>query len=220
MERIDPSVYPWARRFEKIWNTYVRLPLLRQGSLSAAYWEKQSVGDPHGPDKFVAMDPLSPPLLEDVAARLSGPDSPVLDLGCNAGRNLSALFQKGFKNLHGVDVQREAFEHMKRVFPEMHAAARLHQATYQAYLPTVADGAFDVVYSQAAVEFVSPAFPLVRHLARIARRAVVLLVNEGGHNYPRLWEVEFARSRFFLTKLLRPALAGEAVSLMVFRPAP
>jgi len=141
----------------------------------------------------------------------------ILDVGCNAGRLLQALYERGYVNLHGMDAQGAALEHMRSLFPNMAAKARIKQASFQDFFPTVTDRAFDVVCTWGAtIELVPPSFPICQEMARAAGRAVILVVNEGGHAYPRLWETEFLRAGFVLTRVRRPYLSGTDSSLLVF----
>jgi 2-polyprenyl-3-methyl-5-hydroxy-6-metoxy-1,4-benzoquinol methylase len=217
MVEYHPQLDPGHRRFEKIWNTYVRVSLPWARTLRAEYWETRAIGEAHGPHQFVELQESSHIVIDEVVRIASGPTAPVLDLGCNVGRHLNALHQRGFSNLYGVDVQKAALEHMGRVFPEMAAKAHIEQGTFQEYLPKVPDKFFEVVFTfGATIELVQPSFPVCRHMARTAARAVVLKINESGHTYPRLWETEFSREGFRLTKLLRPVAQGDWNSLLVF----
>ena len=212
---LDPRV----RRFEKIWNTFVRIRLPWKGTLGASYWEKRERGTPHGPDQYVELQESSHILIDEVVQHTSGLSAPILDLGCNVGRHLNALHKLGYTNLYGIDVQREAFEHMERIFPEVKKTVHFDQGTFQDCLPRVADRFFEVVFTHGAtVELVPPSFPICRHMGRIASKAVGLVINETGQAYPRLWETEFLRAGFVLTKLLRPVLSGDRNSLLVFEP--
>lgn len=212
---------PRARRFEKLWNTYVRVRFPWARTMGAAYWERRLLGDSLGPQQFVELDASSHILIEEVIKHASGPGAPILDLGCNVGRYLNALYKRGFTNLYGIDVQREAFVHMDKVFPDMKAVAHVEQGTFQEYLPRVPDRFFEVVFTRGAtLELIPPSFPICRHVARAASRAVVLAITENGHAYPRLWETEFLRENFLLVKLLRPAHPSVGVSLLVFQRMP
>ena len=212
---LDPRV----RRFEKIWNTVVRIPLPWKRTLGASYWEKRERGSSHGPDQYVELQESSHALIDEIVRRASGRSAPILDVGCNVGRHLNALHKLGYTNLYGIDVQREAFEHMERVFPEVKKAAHLDQGTFQDCLPRVADRFFEVTFTHGAtLELVPPSFPVCREMARVTSKAVVLVINENGQAYPRLWETEFLRAGFVLTKLLRPVLPGDRNSLLVFEP--
>lgn len=215
LSRFDPR----NRRFEKLWNTFVHVKFPWIRGLPAEYWETRLVGEAHGPHQFVELQSSSPVLIDEVARHVSGTSAPILDLGCNVGRHINALYKLGYTNLYGVDVQREAFEHMDRVFPEVKKMAHLEQGTFQDYLPRVANHFFEVIFTHGAtLELVPPPFPICRHLARATSRAVILAIDENGHAYPRLWETEFARAGFLLTKLLRPAAPDSCMSLLVFKP--
>ena len=216
LSRFDPR----ARRFEKIWNTYVRVGLPWRRTMDASYWEGRTLNEKQGPQEFVELQSSSHVLVEEVVRHASGPAAPILDLGCNVGRHLNALYKLGFTNLYGIDVQREALAHMGTVFPDMKAMAHIEQGTFQGYLPRVPDRFFDVVFTHGAtLELIPPSFPICRHIARTASRSVVLAIAENRHAYPRLWETEFRRAGFLLTKLIRPAAPDPDinVSLLAFR---
>lgn len=211
---------PRTRRFEKIWNTYVRVRLRWAGRmLYASYWANRVLDEPHGPHQYVELQASSHVLMDEVVRHASGPGAPILDLGCNVGRHLNALYKRGFTSLYGVDVQRQAFEHMEAVFPDMKAMAHVEPGTFQDYLPRVPDRFFEVVFTHGkTIELIPPSFPICRHMARAAGKAVVVVINENGYPFPRLWETEFTRAGFVLTKLLRPVVPGETNSLLVFEP--
>ncbi len=214
MENFSPAV----RRMEKMWNTYLRVPLPWMFRIAPhKHWESQLLGDSHGPDRFVALTPSSEVLINEVALWASGTESLLLDLGCNVGRHLQALWLRGFRRLHGVDIQHAAIDLMKEKFPEMGAAAVICRGTFQDYLPTITDQYFDVTFTHGAtIELVPPTYPICQEMARVTRTAVVLVINESGHYYPRCWETEFLRAGFLLTKLMRPATLGSNASLLVF----
>lgn len=208
---------PRSRLLEKVWNTYTHIPL--HTTLDAAYWAAQPLGANHGPDKYVELQPSSRVLIEEVATRALGFQAPVLDLGCNVGRHLNALYQRGFRNIYGIDVQHAALEYMGKVFPEMQKIAHVQQGIFQQYLPIVEDRFFDIVFTHGAtIELVPPTFPICQQMARVTKNFVILMISETGHSYPRLWETEFNRVGFALTKLLRPACPDASTSLLVFQP--
>jgi hypothetical protein len=71
------------------------------------------------------------------------------------------------------------------------------------------------------LELVHPSFDIVRHLCRVARKHVVLYINEHGHAYPRFWIYEFRRRGFYLVRAERPAAQFSSIelegSLLVFQ---
>lgn len=212
------SLRPDERRIERVWNTYVRIPLPWRGNpLQHLHWKKRRVGESHGPTHYVELQSSSHVLIDAVANQLGDADAPVLDLGCNVGRHLNALYHRGYRQLHGVDVQSAALEYSRQAFPELASVAQLHEGTFQTYLPTVEDRFFRVTFTHGAtVELVPPLFALCSQVARVTERAIVFAISETGHAYPRLWESEFLRAGFLMTGLKRPICPDNGLSLLVF----
>ena len=44
----------------------------------------------------------------------------ILEIGCNAGKNLEFLRRNGYTNLTGIDINKHAFDYMKKVYPSLH----------------------------------------------------------------------------------------------------
>lgn len=184
----------------------------------AESWRDGGVGKRRDPEHFSRIDRDGEILMREVLERVTDHSASILDLGCNCGRYLDFLARHGYTNLHGVDISLAAFDHMKLVFPESSAMFKLSRATFQEFLQRADSLAYDTVYSHGAtVELVPATFPLVEHLCRVARNYVILAINENGHGYPRLWEMEFEKQGFLLTKLLRPISPGISTSLLIFQ---
>ena len=192
---------------EAAWNTYCRIPLPWVRTLGPDYWEQQKVGDTHGPEKYRQLQPESYVMLVAIANLVTTKAS-LLDVGCNGGRHLRALRRRGFTEIYGMDVR--------------HCAERkTMQGTFEALLPATPDRFYDIVFSFGmTLELVPPSFPICHHLARIAGTAVVLVLQERGVPYPRLWQQEFAREGFTCTRYDSPIIPGSAASLFVFERQP
>lgn len=209
---------PKKRFIEKFWNTYIRFPLpwMYRRSTSG-HWASQAIGDLHGPDKFLQLTNTSDKLIERVCELAPCKESKLLDLGCNVGRHMNALWNIGFRNLSGVDIQSSAIEMMAREFPTMFECSSVHCESFEEFLPKVPNDTYDLVFTHGAtIELVTPRFPICDQIARVTKSTVVLIINESGHYYPRLWEHEFLRSGFLLTELKRPVIPGDPSSLLVF----
>ena len=48
-------------------------------------------------------------------------DARILELGCNIGRNLNFLYQKGYTYLDGIELNKEAVRQSEKIFPNMKA---------------------------------------------------------------------------------------------------
>lgn len=168
------------RGLEAAWNTYVGVPLRR--TLPASYWAHQDAVGPHGTEQYRNLDEWSYQFLEAIQRYTTRIDT-VLDVGCNHGRHLRALWRRGYRRLTGVDVVATT---TSRYFRGL-------RGTFQDLLPACRDQSYDAVVSYGAtVELVPPTFPIVWHLSRIAKLVIVLCIQEYGHAYPRLWTREFA----------------------------
>jgi len=176
--------------------------------IDAKPWVEGRSGKLQAPDNFIALDAHSSRALCDAVERYaSSKDAAILDLGCNVGRHLDVLRRRGFTDLSGVDAMRAAIERMGTEYPETAKVAKLHHDLFQRFLRQQPDLSFDVLYSHGAtIDLVHPSFDIVRHMCRVTRGHVVLILNEAFvQAYPRFWNYEFARNGFFLREARRPS---------------
>ena len=203
--------HQWLRRF---CNTVFRAPWLfdlltrrRWNRLDAPYWAQRSVDGKRGMQDYVELSPTSRPLLAEVEVRAQGnSEARILDLGCNVGRHLNTLREKGFTDLHGVDVNAGCREEMLKFFPALAESATLSWASFQEYLPAMPDGFFDIIFTHGkTIEHTHPSFNLCSELARVGRNWLILgNVGFSTGSFPRFWIYELERSGFALRKLLQP----------------
>ncbi len=74
----------------------------------------------------------------------------ILELGCNVGRNLNHLWQAGYKNLTGVEINAEAIRLMKERFPDMRAI--IYQGTIEDHVKELKE--YDLVFTMAVLEHI------------------------------------------------------------------
>lgn len=192
---------------EAAWNTYVKVPLPWVRTLGPEYWASQARGTGHAPSKYRRLQADSYPFLNAITDGLPR-STTILDVGCNTGRHLQALNRRGYHAVTGIDI-----------LPSENPAI-LH-GTFQQILPTLGDHSFDVVCTFGmTIELISPSFSICHHMARVATRRVVLVVQEVNVPYPRLYRKEFAREGFTMTFYLNPVTLGSAASLFVFERNP
>lgn len=107
-------------------------------------------------------------------------DARILELGCSSGRHLAHLLDHGYENLHGVDINEEAFTVMEDAYPELAAQGTFTVDAIESFLPTLDGDEFDVVYSVETLQHIHPddshAFGDV---ARVASDLVVTVEIEG-----------------------------------------
>lgn len=146
------------------------------------------------PDSYVEGEDRSA-FLFSLLERHAGPEASVLELGCNVGRNLRYLLERGYRDLEAIELSEAALEGLRRFHPEVAEVARLHHGTLEEILPTLADDSVDVVFSLAVLEHIHTdsewIFP---HIARVARRYVVTVENESAlswRHFPRKYREVF-----------------------------
>lgn len=203
------------RRLRRFFCTFVPFLVRRQGgSGTREHWERHPTTT-----AFEGIDPASQVQMDEIMSLVPDRSAAILDMGCNVGRHLDYLYRQGYRDLRGVDWSSAALRDMAVRYPDMHAHSRLTAASFEDFLAGDPEPV-DLVYTRGATfELVHPGFPLIRHVCRIAKHYVVLVVSEAAHAYPRFWEHEFAREGFELTHLRRPAAAAtpeHRVSLMTF----
>ncbi len=202
----NPPMTPRAR-FLRAFNSL--LPTTAHSLLSPYYsrrrsrfqadWSVKTNDSPmHRPEQYTELDKKTR-LLADCVERYTGKDASVLDLCCNSGRNLVELWNRGYRDLQGVDINANAIAFSKTYAPHIQADAKLLASPLETFFPKVADKRFDVAISRGtSIEFIAPDFPLVREICRVTRRFCMLLLQPAALPYPRIWRYEFERQGFTL----------------------
>ncbi|ELY80045.1 class I SAM-dependent methyltransferase [Natrinema gari] len=107
-------------------------------------------------------------------------DAAVLELGCSSGRHLAHLHDHGFEDLHGIDVNDDAFDVMAETYPDLAADGTFHHDTIEAVIGDFADERFDAVYSVETLQHLHPdAEWVLGELTRITGDLLVTVENEG-----------------------------------------
>ncbi|MFC7071489.1 class I SAM-dependent methyltransferase [Halovenus rubra] len=104
----------------------------------------------------------------------------ILELGYGSGRHLSHLHEHGYEDLTGVDINEEALAVVADAYPLLAEAGSFHQKAIEAFVPEVADNAFDVVYSVETLQHIHPDEKWVfDELVRITDSLLVTIESEG-----------------------------------------
>ncbi|WP_115864000.1 class I SAM-dependent methyltransferase [Halorussus litoreus] len=138
----------------------------------------------YSPDYYAYYGPNeTSELLRERLDAVVGTDAAVLELGCSSGRHLAHLREHGYDDLHGVDVNGDAFDVMADAYPDLHDAGTFYEATIEDAVREFDDGRFDAVYSVETLQHVHPdhewAFD---EIARVTDDLLVTVENEGGPN--------------------------------------
>lgn len=161
------------------------------------FWASRVVG---GSDNDLAWyahkDPAIVHFLHGFWQPEVGPEQSVLELGCNAGGNLTPLHELGYRKLAGIDINPAALDHFRQEHPDVTADTELTLGPFEQVLPTIADGAYDCVFTMAVSIHIHPAsHRIFREMTRVARSHVCVLESEVANarytfarNYRRVFE--------------------------------
>jgi SAM-dependent methyltransferase len=136
----------------------------------------------YSPEFYAHLGPnaTSEALAEILVDRV-GRNATVLELGCSSGRHLAHLADGGFSDLHGIEVNADAFDVMADAFPALHEQGEFYHDTMEAVLPELDDGAFDAVLSVETLQHVHPDSAWVfDDIARVTADTLVTVENEEG----------------------------------------
>lgn len=86
--------------------------------------------------------------------RLVGQDATVLELGCSSGRHLKHLHDHGYGDLHGVDINDEAFDVMATEYPGLAADGQFYHAAIEDAVRGFDDGQFEAVVSVETLQHI------------------------------------------------------------------
>ena len=115
----------------------------------------------------------------------------ILELGCNVGRNLNYLHEKGFLNLHGIELNAHAVELMKKTYPKMYENSNISVNSIEGTVPFLKDNSFKIVISFAVLMHLPFESDFVmKEIARITENYLITVEDErqlilGDRHFPR-----------------------------------
>lgn len=101
-------------------------------------------------------------------------DWAILEVGCGAGRNLAYLYDHGYTNLVGIEINPHAIALLRRTYPQLKDVT-IHEGPAEEVLPTLADDQFKVAFTMSTLQHIHPdSVAVFDHLARVAARLLVI----------------------------------------------
>jgi 2-polyprenyl-3-methyl-5-hydroxy-6-metoxy-1,4-benzoquinol methylase len=157
----------------------IKRPARSQAALHD-YWRSPDADN--SPEHYLAPDAAvrSEYLVRLIRERCGlGPLAAILEVGCNAGRNLQFLHEEGYQNLAAVEISAPAIELLRHSFPEMAARLTLHQGAAEEELQKLPDKTFELVYTMAVLEHIHEDGEVVLdQIARVCGRHLITIEDE------------------------------------------
>lgn len=92
--------------------------------------------------------------LREQLDRSVGADASVLELGCSAGRHLAHLYEHGYRDLWGIDINAEAGTVMRQAYPALAEAGTFTFEAIEDVIDTFAARQFDAVFSVETLQHI------------------------------------------------------------------
>lgn len=175
------------------------------------------------PEGNVPADYIDPALLPrsralyDLISDLSR-EARILEVGCNAGRNLAFLYDHGFRNVEGVEISPHAVSLLRSRYPQL-SECPIHLGAAESVLPRIPADSFDLIFTMAVLEHIHPdSSDLFLHIARIAPRVLAIEPAEGhssSRQYPHRLERRFERHGLKLVSI--HPMSGDLRNYSAFR---
>ncbi len=168
------------------------------------YWQEKANYDDNSPSKYADYNVTTQRRAEYLyqiinQLGLCGDDA-ILELGTNVGVVFSYLYDKGYHNLTGIEINPSAVALMKTTFPTMYANSKIITGTFEETLPVCSDNTYSVVYSIAVLMHVHPSSNFIfQHIARIAKNYIVTIEGENvisPKHFPRNYKDIFEKLGF------------------------
>ena len=117
--------------------------------------------------------------LVNLVKKYAEPQSRILEIGCNVGRNLNYLFFAGFKQLAGIEINEEAVKLLRQAYPEMARHAKIINESAEEALRKLQDDAFDITFTMAVLEHIHPESEFIfPEMVRITRGFLITIEDE------------------------------------------
>lgn len=104
---------------------------------------------------------------------------PILEIGCNLGRNLAFLFDNGFNNLTGIEIGVKAVELMKEIHPKMYENSKILEGSVEEKIKQIKDNEISLTFTNEVLQHIHPSSNFVfDEISRITSQFIVLRERE------------------------------------------
>ena len=114
-------------------------------------------------------------------------NSRVLEIGCNCCRNLYYLQCKKYNKLYGIEINKNAIDLSKELFPEL--KANLINSSIEDYILKIQDDKFDVIFTMAVIQHIHlDSNWIFEHIARINKKWLIIIELDLYRDYKKMFE--------------------------------
>jgi len=189
-------------------------PLSGSAEAQERRWREQGApGASDQPATYVDRSDSMRCHFEEVARSLPQ-DANILEVGCNAGRNLDFFYREGFRNLWGIEIGPEAVKTFETAYPEAFAKTRVICGNAVDEIRSLPSRFFDLVFTRGVLVNIHPRdASLFGELCRVCGAYLLTSEGEGAWTaWPRNFDQVFEKHGFRMVSY-RFLVAGEDGSL-------
>lgn len=157
-----------------------------------AYWRNppDSINKPSEYAKYTQRSEF----LMDILPNYATKDFNILELGCNCGRNLQALYLAGYKHLSGVDINTTALKYGESIYPDLYSAAEFYNESIESWIKTNSV-LYDLIFTMAVLEHIPKESEWIFYnISHKARYNIITIEDENSgspKHFPRNYKVIF-----------------------------
>lgn len=123
---------------------------------------------------------------------------PILEIGCSVGRNLLFLWEKGYTNLWGVELNPKAVSYMRKNQPEFYNNSNILTGSIEERVNEFRDNQFKLTFTMATFQYIPPSNNFVfAEIARITSKYIITIERENFAplkiEYPRDYDKIFEK---------------------------
>ncbi len=146
-----------------------------------AYWRHPSAENT--PECYIPW-PNRSRILVDQMLRHVNVARPILEVGCNVGRNLAALWTAGYRRLTGLEINPDALMRLREVYPELSTYPMI-EGDAEEVLPRLTEP-FGCIYTMAVLEHFQPGSRVFSDIARLGQQVLAIepLAHNSGRSFP------------------------------------
>jgi len=166
------------------------------------YWSNPK-DKPNKPESYVKAELIKrSAFLYSLLSPLVNKTNSILEIGCNAGRNLNYLLGKGYLNLAGIEINENALKLMNKVYPKINSKnTEIFSSSIENTVPMIENKSVDVTFSLAVLMHLPYESNFIfKELARITKKYIIIIEDEKmelcSTHFPRDYKQIFERLRF------------------------
>lgn len=154
-----------------------------------AYWSNppDAINKPQSYAKFVKRSEFLMSFLPDYVDTTNS----ILELGCNCGRNLQALYQAGYKHLSGIDINTGALVWGATQYPDLYSSAEFYNEAIESWIKTNPKQ-YDCIFTMAVLEHIPKESEWVFKSIAVKSRKVIITVEDERSGSPRHFPRNYA----------------------------